>query len=207
METNKSRLAQAALWFMPTGVEVSVYLFLCFLTAVVSNLSFVKNFLYVSEGFNPFASAVGSIDQLLTQVVGEKIAGSLSLAIFWGLVGIVINVLWVVVANFSTELNNDLVYSSYVHPKNTDPKGPLYEFIVKTSLRVSVTIIFLFYLNFALRTALPAISSSYARVIQNWPKEKHLLSFASALIFEVLVFHTFVVLSRLITLRKQVFNG
>ncbi len=192
---------------MPTGVEMSVYLFLCFITAIVSNLSFVKNFLYVADGFNPFSSAVGSIDQLLTQVVGEKIAGSLSLAIFWGLVGIVINILWVVVANFSTELNNDLVYSSYVHPKNSDPKGPLYEFIIKTSLRVGVTIIFLFFLNFAIRTALPSISGLYAHAIQDWPKEKHYVGIASAIIFEVLTFHTFVVLTRLITLRKQVFNG
>lgn len=206
METNKSRFAQVALWFLPTGVEATVYIFLCFLTALISSLGFVKSFLYVTEDFNPIGAAVGSINQLLTQIVGEKIAGSLSLAIFWGLVGIAINVLWVVVANFSTELNNDLVFSSYVHPKNANPKAPLYEFIVKTGFRVAATLLLLFFINFAISAALPAISTRYAHAISDWPKNKHFMSILGATILEILTFHTFVVLVRLMTLRKQVFN-
>lgn len=206
MEINKNRLVQAFLWLVPTGIELSLYVFLCLITAILSNLDFIKNFLFFTEDFHPFAAAVGSINQLLTQIVGERLAGSLSLAIFWGLVGVVINILWIVVANFSTELNNDLVYSSYVHPRNTNPKSPLYEFITRSIFRFGVTLLIIFFLNFAVRVVLPVVTKHFSEASTSWGQNKYYMSILGSIIFQIITMHIIVVLFRLLTLRKQLLN-
>jgi hypothetical protein len=206
MQTYKQQIYQTLLWLLPTGVETALYAFFCFITLILSSSNLIKNFLYFSGNFNPIRAATDSINQLILRLVGERIAGSLSLAIFWGLVGLFINVLWWVFSNFSTELNNDLVFSGYVHPRSSDPKQPLKEFIVKSLIRFSVGIVLVFYINFVVRDALPATIARYGLVISDWSKHKHILLAILTFVFEILMFHAFVVLVRLITLRKQVFS-
>lgn len=206
MNINKNRIMQACLWLLPTTLEVCIYIFICIITAVLSNIDMIKQFLYFTEDFHPFAAAVGSIDQLLTQLVGERLAGSLSLAIFWGLVGVVINILWVVFANFSTELNNDLVYTSYVHPRNTNPKSPLYEFITRSVFRFGVILMLIFFLNFSVRVVVPLVTTHFAIAITNWNSNKYYLGVFKSVILEIITMHIMVILFRLLTLRKQLFN-
>lgn len=206
MNINKNRIIQALLWLLPTTIEVCLYIFICMITAVLSNIGVIKQFLYFTEDFHPFAAAVGSINQLLTQLVGERLAGSLSLAIFWGLVGVVINVLWIVIANFSTELNNDLVYSSYVHPRNTNPKSPLYEFITRSIFRFGVILMLIFFLNFTVRVVLPVVTTHFAVAITSWNTNKYYMGVIKSVIFEIITMHIIVILFRLLTLRKQLFN-
>ena len=206
MRTYKQQITQTLLWLLPTGIETALYAFFSFITIILSISSSIKNFLYFSGGFNPISAATDSINQLLVHFIGERIAGSLSLAIFWGLIGLLINVLWWVFSNFSTELNNDLVFSSYVHPRSSDPRQPLKEFIEKSAIRVSVGIVLVFYLNFVISSAIPAIISRYSLVISDWSKHRHILTAILTFVFEILVFHVFVILVRLLTLRKQVFS-
>jgi hypothetical protein len=206
METQKNRIIQAILWFLPTWLEVVLYIFLSAATIVASNLVSLKAFLYVGNDFNPISSAIDSINQLLTHFVGERVAGSLSLAIFWGLVGVGINIIWIVIANFSTELNNDLVFSSYVHPSMADPKEPLREFTRKFLFRFGVTLVFLFYINFVIRAILPSIANKYVYLLKHWADHPQYGSLILALLSEIIVLHGFVVLTRLLLLRKQVFS-
>lgn len=206
METQKNRILQALVWFLPTWLEVVIYLFICGATVLVSNLISVRSFLYVDSDFNPIASAIDSINQVMSHIVGENIAGSLSLAIFWGMIGVIINIIWVVIANFSTELNNDLVFSSYVHPRTTDPKAPLRQSAERFAFRFGATMFFLFYCNFVFRSIMPAIANKYAYIIQHWSEELLLGSLVFTILAEVIVLHGFVILTRLILQRKQVFS-
>lgn len=206
METQKNRIFQALLWFLPTWLELALYVFISGATVVISNLVSLKQFFYVGDDFNPISSAIDSINLLVAQVVGERIAGSLSLAIFWGLVGVGINIIWVVVANFSTELNNDLVFSNYVHPKTADPKEPLRDFTRRFIFRFGVTLVFLFYCNFVFQAVAPSITTKYAYLIKHWSEQAQYGSLALAILSQIFVLHGFVVLTRLLLLKKQVFN-
>ncbi len=207
LNEHKNRVIQILAWLTPTALEVGLYLFIGLATIFVSNLDTVRHVLYASGDFNPIGAAVDSITLLLEKVVGERVAGSLSLAIFWGLVGLLVNAIWWVGSNFSTELNNDLVFSNYVHPKNYDPKSPLREFISRTIFRGAITILFFFYLNYVVREVLPHLSSSYSNIISNWSHHKQFSGLIFGILAESLVLHGFVVLTRLLLLRKQIFSG
>ncbi len=206
IETQKQRWFQALVWFLPTTLEVVIYIFACGLTLAMSNIDAVRNFLYVSGDFHPISAGVGIIDYFLTKLVGQKIAGSLSLGLFWAMVGVVINLVWIIFANFSTELNNDLVFSNYIHPRAADPKAPLREFGIKFAFRVGVTIIFIFLFGFTTKYGLPFITTRFASVIKNWPSSKNIGTVLWVSLFEILLLHSFIILARLATLRKRVFG-
>ena len=207
MNINKDRIIKACLWLLPTTIEFSLYIFVCLLTAIVSNIAVIKKFLYFTDDFHPISAAVGSIDQLLTQLIGERLAGSMSLAIFWGLVGVGINIIWVVAVNFSTELNNDLVYSTYVHPRHTNPRSPLYQFITRSIFRFGVIFTLIFFLNYAVQVVLPVVTTHYSIAITSWTNNIYYASVLLSIIFEMATLHVIVILFRLLTLRKQLFSS
>lgn len=206
-QTKRQTISYIILWLVPTWTELAIYLFITFFTIFLCSQDFINGLLFASGDFNPIRAAVASIDSLLTHVVGEKIAGSLSLAIFWGIVGLAVNVLWWLGSNFSTELNNDLVFSKYVHPKGTDPRLQLREFIERTVIRTVVAIIAVVYTNFVISQTLPRLTARYADILKHWSFGAKWQSLLFAIIIEVLILHGFVVLTRVILLRKQVFGA
>jgi hypothetical protein len=169
-------------------------------------MDIVRELLFVSGDFNPIRTAIASIDTLLQNFVGERIAGSLSLAIFWGIIGLIVNLIWWLGSNFSTELSNDLVFSKYVHPTNSDPKAHLREFFERTLIRTTVAIIAIVYTNYFLSQGLPRISATFSDVINNWSTNKDYVSVIVAFIAEIFMLHIFVILARLLLLRKQIFD-
>ena len=195
------------LWLTPSGVEIAFYIFLTFATFVLSSFDLVKSSLSVTGDFNPIRSGIGVVDSLLQHFVGEKVAGSLSLAIFWGLIGLTVNVIWWLGSNFSTELNNDLVFSKYVHPKDTDPREQLRVFAIRTFIRTIVAISGILYLNFFLSDGLPRLSTRYAAVIGSWSNSQQYLLATTTILFQILMLHIFIVLIRLILLRKKAFDS
>ncbi len=206
MESKQNNYINVILWLVPTGVELAVYIFITFFTIILCSQDFVSSLFFVTGDFNPIRSAIGSIDGLLEKFVGEKVAGSLSLGIFWGAVGLLVNLLWWLGANFSTELNNDLVFSKYVHPKDIDPKSQLRELIQKTIIRTSVAVLALLYVNYFISQGLPRISARYAKTFQEWSITGDWKSLLITAASEILMLHIFVVLFRIILLRKQVFD-
>ncbi len=205
-ESRTYRFKQAFFWFLPTGIELSLYVFITGLTIVLSSLDQVKSALFVTGDLNPIRLGIESIDILLQNFVGERVAGSLSLAIFWGSVGLIVNLIWWLGSNFSTELSNDLVFSKYVHPKDTDPKSQLYAFIERTVLRTIIAIIGILFLNFFIQQGLPHTTTNYARVISEWNREKLFGLAIVTILLEILMLHFFVILARLILLKKQIFE-
>lgn len=207
MLTNKKQILQIIVWLSPTWLELVLYLFIGLLTIFLSNLSIVNDFLFATGDFNPIRAGIDSVGFLLEKVVGERVAGSLSLAFFWGLVGLMVNVIWWVGSNFSTELNNDLVFSRYVHPKYYDPKSPLREFVRRTAVRTTTALVFIFYMNFFIREAIPHITTRFFQIISEWKQSPAIGSLLLYLILEMILLHIIVVLTRLILLRKQIFSS
>lgn len=205
MPNNKNRLTQVLFWFLPTWTELAIYIFLAIITIAISNMSFIREFLYASNDFNPIRDAINSIDVVLQRIVGERVAGSLSLGIFWGLVGLLVNAFWWVGSNFSTELNNDLVFSNYVHPQNYDPKTPLREFISKSVFRFGIVVVLLFYVNYTIRELLPHLTSHYSNIVSSWGQSMNFIGLIVGALLQVIALHAFVVLFRLLLLKKQLF--
>jgi len=206
MDLSRKRLHLALLWILPSGIEIALYIFLVAVTFAVSGMDVVRSLLFVSGDFNPIRLGVASIDVLLQRFVGEKIAGSLSLGIFWAIVGLIVNVLWWLGSNFSTELSNDLVFSKYVHPRDTNPRAQLREFIERTVIRTCVAIIAIIYINFFFSQGLPRVTANFAEVINNWSTYKDIKTILITSVAQIFMLHIFVVLTRLILLRKQIFD-
>ena len=206
MQTSREKIQQAFLWLLPNGIEILFYTFITIVTLILSGVDRLKDLLFVSGDFNPIRIAIAGIDTLLTRVVGERVAASLSLAIFWALIGIVVNILWWFGSNVTTEINNDLAFSKYVHPKGVDPQSQLREFLKKAALRTTVAVIGLLYFNYFISTGLPHVNSNFSNVIKNWSTNKEIKLLVTTILTELLLLHVFVVLSRIMLLRKKVFS-
>lgn len=206
MKSTENKAQLLFIWLMPTAIELTVYVMLSALTIFLCSQDLINTLLFATGDFNPIRAGVGSVDQLLTHVVGQRVAGSLSLAIFWGMVGLVVNLLWWVGSNFSTELNNDLVFSKYVHPKDTDPRSQLREFIERTVIRTSVAIVGIVYVNFALSQGFPRISARFAAITKDWSFRAQWKPLVFTILTEMFMLHVLVVLTRLVLLRKKVFD-
>lgn len=206
MESTRKRIHLAILWILPSGIEIALYIFIAVVTLAASSMDVVRSLLFVSGDFNPIRSGIASVDALLQHFVGEKVAGSLSLGIFWAIVGLIVNVLWWIGSNFSTELSNDLVFSKYVHPRDTDPRAHLREFVQRTVIRTTVAIIAIVYINFYFSQGLPRVTANYADVINKWSTYKDIKTIIFTSLAQIVMLHVFVVLTRLILLRKQIFD-
>ncbi len=207
MNIKNNNFIYVLLWLIPTWVELAVYLFITFFTVFLCSQDFINGLLYASGDFNPIRAGIASIDGLLQHFLGEKVSGSISLALFWGTVGLVVNLIWWLGSNFSTELNNDLVFSKYVHPKDSDPKSQLREFIEKTAIRTTVAVVIIVYINFVLSQGLPRLTHRFADILKHWTFAGQWKRMLLAIIGEVIMLHLFVVLTRVILLRKQVFSS
>lgn len=207
MNSFQDKTKNVLLWLSPSGVEIAFYIFLTFATFVLSSFDLVKSSLSVTGDFNPIRSGIGVVDTMLQHFVGEKVAGSLSLAIFWGLIGLAVNVIWWLGSNFSTELNNDLVFSKYVHPKDTDPREQLRVFAIRTVIRTIVAISGIVYVNFFMSDGLPRLTTRYANVIASWSDSQQYMLAITTVISQIFMLHIFIVLARLILLRKKAFDS
>ncbi len=206
MNTSRDNIKQAFFWLMPNGIEILIYVFITGATLILSGVDRLKDLLFVSGDFNPIRLGISGIDLLLTRLVGEKIAGTLSLAIFWALVGVVVNLIWWAGSNVTTEINEDLEFSKYVHPTGVDPQSQIQDFSKKIALRTAVAVIGLLYFNFFISAGLPYVNQNYSKVINNWSTNKDFKSLFIAVTIEILLLHVFVVLTRVMLLRKRVFS-
>ena len=206
MNTSRDNIKQAFFWLMPNGIEILVYIFITGATLILSGVDRLKDLLFVSGDFNPIRLGISGIDLLLTRLVGEKLAGTLSLAIFWALVGVVVNLIWWAGSNVTTEINEDLEFSKYVHPSGVDPQSQIQDYSKKIALRTAVAVIGLLYFNFFISAGLPYVNQRYSKVINSWSTNKDFKTLLIAITIEILLLHVFVVLTRVMLLRKRVFS-
>ena len=206
MNTSRDNIKQAFFWLMPNGIEILIYIFITGATLILSGVDRLKDLLFVSGDFNPIRLGISGIDLLLTRLVGEKLAGTLSLAIFWALVGVVVNLIWWAGSNVTTEINEDLEFSKYVHPSGVDPQSQIQDYSKKIALRTAVAVIGLLYFNFFISAGLPYVNQRYSKVINSWSTNKDFKTLLIAVTIEILLLHVFVVLTRVMLLRKRVFS-
>lgn len=206
MNTSRDNIKQAFLWLLPNGIEIVIYIFITGATLILSGVDRLKDLLFVSGDFNPIRLGISGIDLLLTNLVGEKLAGTLSLAIFWALVGVLVNLIWWAGSNVTTEINEDLEFSKYVHPSGVDPQSQIQDFMKKSALRTAVAVLGILYFNYFISTGLPHVNKNYSKVIGDWSTNKDIKTLLLTIATEILLLHVFVVLTRVMLLRKRVFS-
>ncbi|MDB5164090.1 MAG: hypothetical protein JWS12_708 [Candidatus Saccharibacteria bacterium] len=202
----RQQIKLALLWAVPTGLEVFVYIFVAIVTVTVCNLSFFKQSLFIPNNLNPYNSTLDSINQLVQKIFGERIAGSLSLGIFWGLVGMIVYVIIWLLQNFSTELNNDLAMTKYIVPRGGDPESPIRSFLSLSLFRFMILLLFIFYVNLVFRALLPRWLQHYQGLTHNWPHSRYMWGAVFSMIGQIITLHGFVVFTRLLFLRKRIFG-
>jgi hypothetical protein len=206
MPSYKERIIQATLWLLPTSVELVVYLFLSIVTLSLSNSSTLRELFFISPDFDLISAVLQSISDLVQLAVGDQLAAPLSLAIFWALVGMVVYIFIWVGGNFSTELSNDLALTKYIHPRGVDPRSPLRDLISKTIFRFVMVIILIFYTNITTRVLIPLWISRYRIVLEEWPRHLRMRTVIMTLLGQMLTLHLFIVITRLIFLKKRVID-
>ncbi|MCA9329720.1 hypothetical protein KDA11_03680 [Candidatus Saccharibacteria bacterium] len=206
MDNHTSKTRQVLNWILPTPAQVIIYFTLAGLTLFLSSQKFVDDLLFASGDFNPIRAGISIVDLGLQRIIGEKLAGSLSLAVFWGIIGIVVNTIWWAGSNFSAELNNNLLYSKYVHPQSVSPRAQLQDFIKRTSIRTIAAISGLLYFNFVISTGIPDITNKLASIIHFWETSSDVTSLIGYVLIEVIMLHFVVVLSRFVLLRSRIFD-
>lgn len=203
MNTHQEDIKAVLRWLVPSSTQIAAYIFITFFTALLCSQDFINSFLFAQQDFNPIRGAISYLDLGLQKIVGEKVAGGLSLGIFWGTVGLLVNVFWWLGSSFSTELNNDLVFSKYVHPKDADPNAPLREFITRTIIRALAGIAGLLYLNFVISSGLPHVANKFADIFTLWDWALQWQNLVVTVVLEILMLHGVVVLTRVALLRRQ----
>lgn len=190
---------------MPTVIEIAVYAFLALFTLAVSNIEAINNFLLIPADFSFKTAILGSLEDLLAQLVGERAAATLITGLFWGLIGMLVYLFLWLFSNFSTEFSNDLAMSKFMHPKGVDRFSALKGLVFRLIFQICIGILFVVYLNMLITVFLPLWSTRYNNGVDAWPDLAAIGGLILTLLSEVLAFHILTVLLRLLLLRKRLF--
>lgn len=202
MNDHKDDILAILRWFIPSSTQLAVCVFIVFFTAILCSQETVNGLFFSPNDFNPIRGIVSYIDTGLQNVAGEKVAGGLSLGIFWGAIGLLVNLVWWLGSSFSTELSNDLVFSKYVHPRGADKRAPIREFVIRALIRAITGILGLLYLNFVISNGLPTITDRFAMIFSNWSFGLQWKNLLATIFLELLMLHGLVVLTRVMLLRR-----
>ncbi len=206
MRNQKDNLTSITAWLLPSGTELALLVGFSLLTVATHNTTFFRNVIFLPQNFQLKSAVLNSLSNLLQLLVGDHIARSAVVAIFWALVGLFVYILIWLTMNFSSELSNDLALTKWVHPRNIDTRSPLRNFLSRVSFQLVVLFFLIFYLNLIVGSLLPYIGGMFHIAIRDWPRPQAIKYALVGVVIEMVVLHVFVVLVRTVTLRKRVFG-
>ncbi|HSX44801.1 MAG TPA: hypothetical protein VLF39_01655 [Candidatus Saccharimonadales bacterium] len=203
---NRNKLLAIVSWLLPSGSGVIIYFLTSVLTLSLSNANYFRSFFDLPQNFHFKNALLDSINNLVQRFVGDHIARSAIVALFWALVGLLVYmVIWVMI-NYSDEIGNDLAVTKYMHPRNSDTRSPLRGLIVRIAFQVIALIILIIYLNMVINVIIPRIGNLYRQSIHQWPSLQSVGHGSLGLLCEFVALHLIILLARLLTLRKRIFG-
>ncbi len=204
--TKQNKFYSILAWLLPSGGETIFYIAFCGITLVSSNATFLRSFIYLPNGFQLQSAVLNSANSIVENFVGDRIAQSAVVAIFWAVVGLGVYVLIWLGLNFSSELGNDLAVTKFVHPNNVDTRSPLRDLISRSIFQFFTLCILIFYINLIVSVLLPYIGGLLRIAVQEWPKISGIKSGIIGIVSEFIILHFFTIILRIFTLRKRVFG-
>ncbi len=203
---SKRQAVQALLWLLPSAIEISVYVLMALALLAISNFNFISDFLLIPADFSFKEALLGSLENLLAELVGTQMAATLITGIFWGIVGMLVYVFIWLFGNFSTELSNDLAITKYVHPRGSDTYSPLKGLVFRLLFHIFTIVILLVYINVLITVFLPLWTTRYSGLIDLWPQQEAIIRASLAILSQVLALHILTIFVRLLLFRKRVFG-
>lgn len=206
MKNQNSKLMPILSWLLPSGVELAISSALCALTITVSNASFFRDLVYLPKTFELKSAVLDSFNNLLVRLVGDSIARSAVVAIFWAVVGLIVYIFIWLSINVSSEIGNDLATTKYMHPRNVDTHSPLRNFLSRISFQFGALFVFVAYANLAIGVLLPYSGGLLRATMREWPSTQAIEYAVLGIVGELVVLHVFVILIRALVLRKRIFG-
>lgn len=189
-------------WIAPDAVNFLVYSVVIFLTFLFSNLSGIQNLFKYTDIKN---STLEAITNYLDRFLPENLAANMATFIFWAFIGLIVYLVIFFIANFTTDLKDDLSVDKYVYPQGVDKYGRLKNFIFQNTERIFGIFVLIFYLNLIFDHFLPRWTYTYNQAVAEWPIDKELsVKILLTFLAEFIFLHVFIILMRLILMRKRV---
>jgi len=206
MRKTSSKFYQMLAWLLPTGAGMFTYALATIILALSSLSDYVRNLLLTPSNFNFSDSVLTTINDMLSQLIGDLAARNLVVVVFWGIIGLLVYIFVWLGINFSTELGNDLAYTKYVHPKGVDVSSPLRDFLSKSLFRACSGIVLFFYALTMVGVLIPLASGLFYQAGELFFSIASLLHILMAVGITIISLHTLIIFVRLVTLRKRIFG-
>jgi ABC-type antimicrobial peptide transport system permease subunit len=188
---------------LPTPAEAICYAIVSALTLILQNVQVLKDYLAVPGQLHFGSSILDALNQWLNKLVGENIANTVSLSLFWVVVGIGIYFLIEGIIVIFNELGEDMRERTYIWPKGADKNTDLRLFARRSVFRVTIGIILIIYLSNVVGFFL---SDSKSGDFAQWLHDNPYLGLAVLFFGECLALHGITVLLRFLLLKRRVFN-
>lgn len=205
--TDLEQVVATGKWLLPTWFELLLYSTIAAITATVSSIKLEEQFPYLNIGFDIKQPVLDYINAILENILGTEIAATLATGVFWGLVGVLVYIIFWLISNFSAEVTNDLAIRKYVHPEGTDPNYSIKALVERSFFRLVCVIVLVFYLNTVTQVFYPWWTEAYAGLAKDWTNGMAIRAAVLMLLLQIFSLHAIAVLSRLTLLRKRVFGG
>jgi hypothetical protein len=131
---------------LPTPAEAISYAVISALTLILQNVQVLRDYLAVPGKLHFGSSILGALNRWLDKLVGENIANTISLSLFWVVVGIGIYFLIEGLIVIFNELGEDIRERTYIWPKGADKNTDLRHFARRSIFRMTVAVILIIYL-------------------------------------------------------------
>ncbi len=205
--TNGPHYKKLLVWLLPTGVEAATYFFFALVTVFAANAKIISQYLYAPPDLNIWREAMRILDDFLARALGLELAAHVVVGVFWGMIGVLVYFLYLAGRSFSAEIGNSLAETSYIRPAGTDKRAPVKEFLFRLVLRAVVLGALFYFGNLFITVLLPYWVEVYQEPFNHESAPSRLIQPTAAFIGQILAMHAFVVLFRLLFMRKRIFGG
>jgi hypothetical protein len=189
------------LWLLPTWTEMFVYIFLAVVVFAIANISSVEQVLEVNNSTLSLQNVILSpLDWVFHHVGGDTFARVFPQVLFWGLIGILVYGLVLLLKNFTNEVSDDVDESNFVKPAGIGRWAEMRETLEKFLIRFSVVIIGLIYVFVFFHSILTRCTNQFRTTFSSKTPGELGYGLLTILLL-ALALHVFTVLVRLLTLR------
>ncbi len=206
MKQQNSKFYTLISWLQPSAIELVVISTLSVLTLALSNVVFFQDLVFLPKDFSLKAATLDSLNNFIVKLVGDSIARSVVVAVFWASIGLLVYIMIWLLLNFSNELGNDLAVTRYMHPRNVDTNSPWRSYLSRVSFQITALVVFIFYLNVSFGALIPYCGGLFKSALMQWPSLVALKYAVIGLASELVVLHVMILLIRTLMLRKRVFH-
>jgi len=186
--------------FTPSTIGVVLYLFLSSFIIFLHQVPAIKNYLQIPNDFNLLHAITGSVNDLLTKLIGEGRTETLVVGTFWAVVGLAVYLFLLGIVYFVTDFSVGLEQRSFLWPKGTDRNRGLWEALQRTIFRI------LAFAGLVFVVFVPLARILDGPVFVDLVGPDAALRFGVWLLSSMLVMHLCVVFMRLVLLRPRILD-